>query len=225
MRGLRMDVQAAVTYQFKDPQWVSKAIVGSLMSLLAIPFFFLGMPILYAWALEIARRTARSESGSLPDWSEALQSFGEGFKVFAANVVWMGPPVAAMFLLTTLGESTGGSQSGEAFYLLSICAMPFLFLLMVLAALAMPLQFGAVASTGSFMSAVNPIAVYRFVKSAPSSILTAWLVSFGSTYALGYIGQVLCCVGILPAYVYNYSIWGHLFGQALQHRDHPVPIA
>lgn len=41
-----MDFSDASSFSFKDEDWVSKAIIGSFIALLAFPFPFISTPIL-----------------------------------------------------------------------------------------------------------------------------------------------------------------------------------
>jgi hypothetical protein len=73
-----MGLQAAITYPFKDPEWIKKARAGSLVILLSIPLFFLGTPTLIGWTVEIARNVAQKRESRLPPGTQLSSYFPDG---------------------------------------------------------------------------------------------------------------------------------------------------
>jgi hypothetical protein len=210
-----VDLKEAMLYPFKDPEWLRKAIVGSIIALLAFPLFFLGIPVLFGWGMAIARDVRDGAPPSLPSWSRLTSYFLDGLKPFVATILWLTPGFLLLFISAVLPS---GSTSSESAILASTLLFVLAFGLMLIAGFASPFQFGVAAETGSFVSAADPVSVFRFVRSCPGPALAAWLVCVGSYYVLYTLGVLLCVVGCLPALVYQYALWGHAFGQVLRSR-------
>jgi hypothetical protein len=219
-----MDLQAAVTFPFKDPDWVKKSVVGSLLVLLSFPLVFLGVPILYGWAIRIARNVAAGQETGIPPWSDLSSYFLDGFKLWLASMIWTLPAVAGAIVFVLASSAAEGTSSEGAITIAAICALPFFFIFLVIGGFSLPLQLAVLAQTSSFASTVNPVAVFKVVRQAPTAFLAAWLISVGVQYALPYVGSLFCLVGMLPAMLYLYAIWGHVAGQAILRRSSPRPM-
>jgi len=210
-----MDLKEAIEYPFKDPEWRRKAIMGSMVALLAVPLFFVGIPILLGWATRIARNVRDGGPAILPPWSDLPAYFVDGLRPFAASILWLTP---FLLLIVISASLSGSSTSDEGAFLASCLLFPLAFALMILAGFASPFQFAVAADTGSFFSAADPVSVFHFVRASPGPALAAWLISIGSYYVLSTLGTLLCLIGWLPALVYQHALWGHSFGQVLRAR-------
>lgn len=198
--------------------------VGSILVLLSFPLFFLGTPILYGWAIRIARNVAAGQESGIPPWSELSSYFVDGFKLWIASLIWTLPAVAGAIVFLLASSAAEGTSSEGAITLAAICALPIFLIFLVLGGFSLPLQLAVLAETRSFAFTVNPVAVFNIVRQAPTAFLAAWLISVGVQYALPYVGSLFCLVGMLPAMLYLYAIWGHVAGQAILRRASPRPM-
>jgi hypothetical protein len=79
-----MDVRQALTFIFKDEEWIKKVLLGIVISL--VPIF--GQFALMGYMLVIIRNVKSGDPRPLPDWSEAVQYFVEGLKMWVVNMVY-----------------------------------------------------------------------------------------------------------------------------------------
>ena len=83
------NLREVLSYPFKDPKWVEKFLIGSLLSLGS--FFVLPLFLIYGYLAEILRNALKGKELSLPEWDEWEKKFIEGAKLFAVGLIYMAP--------------------------------------------------------------------------------------------------------------------------------------
>ena len=103
-----MDAGKAIRFVFEDDQWVSKLLLGSVISL--IPFF--GGIALAGYAIAVLRHVREGRSHPLPAWDRLGQYFVDGLLFFVALLVYSIPllilvcPLSLVWLLPALAEDS-----------------------------------------------------------------------------------------------------------------------
>ena len=93
------NLQALLTFPFKDEFWGKKFAFGGLFYFLGILFF--PWVALSGYSYEIMRRIiVEGAEPSLPEWDDFGQYLQDGFKIFGVNLIYGSP--AAMFALPYL---------------------------------------------------------------------------------------------------------------------------
>ncbi len=90
-----MDFGLALTFQFKDPDWVRKLLIASLITLIPVVGWF----FVFGWSLEVARRVIKGEGQSLPEIDMA-RDLVRGVEGFIINIVYNLPAIAVTAGLT-----------------------------------------------------------------------------------------------------------------------------
>ena len=225
------------SYPFKDPKWVSKLVIGGLISLftfLIIPVFFL-----YGYFARILRNAIKGDEPSLPEWDEWEKMFTDGGKLFLAVFIYMLP--MAIIMIIAYVFIFAGSFSTEfaeyardpdsllwpITYLLGSFGGTFLFGIAMLIALITgaftPVIMGHVVAKDDFMAAFQVGEWWQIFRANTSGFLISYLILLAALFlanvAMQLLGMtiILCCVTpflSLGLTFYIMTVGNVLFGQA-----------
>ena len=213
-----MDFQQALTFMFKDEDWIKKILLGALISL--VPIF--GQFALVGYMLAVIRNVKNDEPRPLPEWDEAIQYFVDGLKSWVVNLVYSLPVVVLscpLMLIGFLPMFAGRNEdvmailagvSGVVALLLSIPAMLYGLLL----ALLSPVLLIRLAETGEIPACLRVREVVRYAFANIGPIIIALLIIMAAALVVIAPAAVLT-FGLLayPAAVWINVAFGHLLGQ------------
>ena len=100
------DLGKAFTFPFKDPNWLSKLLVGALFLILSI--FVVGIFIIAGYFVQTIQRVMRREENALPEWTDIGVMLVVGFKFCVVYLLYVVPillimtPVFAISILSAL---------------------------------------------------------------------------------------------------------------------------
>lgn len=219
-----MNVQRAFTYVFEDKQWITKIMIGVLLSLFAwliIPAF-----ILNGYMIAIIRRVMNGTDVPLPEWEDWGKLTRDGFFLTVAQLVYTLPFLLILFVgfLVTVGLGNADSQivaTGLTATWLVIACLGLLFaaaLLFLTPALA--IQY---AIKDDFGACFRVREVWDIITANMADILIVFLVTLLAGFALSLVASVLGiipCLGWIAAVIlglafgpYLTMVTGHLYGQ------------
>lgn len=226
-----MDVGKSFSYQFEDNNWINKLLIGALVS---------AVPILnFAWLgymVDLLRNVMDGVSLPLPQWSDFGEKFMKGLIVWFAGIVYSLPAILLGCIPFSVLAFTGGTESGNlqdtlltAFTGLGLIFGCLLFLYFLALSFFFPAVYINFARKGNFASCFAFSEIIRTVSTNLNKYLTAWLVSIVAGIVVGLIvGIVSAVLGIIPCLgwilawligaigaVYGFTIYAHLFGQAV----------
>ncbi len=224
-----MNVQRAFTYEFEDKQWVTKILVGVLLSLFAwliIPAF-----ILNGYLVAVIRKIMDGEDtgSTLPEWDDWGKLTKDGIFVTIAQIIYTLPFLLIMgvgFLSTVgfggLAEANEGIATaglmatwGVTGCLGLIFAGALLFLTPAIAIqYAIKDDFGACFRVGE---------IWQIISNNFADIFITFLVTMAAGLGLSVVTGVLSiipCLGWIAAGAlglafgpYLIMVTGHLYGQ------------
>lgn len=224
-----MDVKQAFKYVFENKQWVSKILIGVLLSMFAwliIPAF-----ILSGYMIAVIRNVMDGERGgdALPEWDNWGKLLSDGFFVTVATIVYTLPfllILGAGFMGTVgfggLSEMSEGIASaglmatwGVTGCLGLLFAVALLFLLPAIAIrYAIKDDFGACFRVGEIWDIINKNLADIFI---------VFLVTLGAGLGISLVTGILSvipCLGWIAAFIislafgpYLTMVTGHLYGQ------------
>lgn len=203
-----MDVGKSFTFVFEDEKWVSKVVIGGLISL--VPILNLAS---WGFMLETLRRVAEGEERPLPEWGEFGELLVKGVVFFIAMFVYV-IPIIFLSLCFVLFAAVAGDGRGSDL-LVAIFTLP-LACLIFFYALALAVLWPAIAisyaTSGQFAGAFAWGWIYRLITENLGSYLVAVVMSWvaGLVAAIGLIG---CFIGVIFTNFWAYLVYGHLFGQ------------
>lgn len=224
-----MNVQRAFTFEFEDKQWVTKLLVGVLLSLFAwliIPAF-----ILNGYLIAIIRKVMDGEDTgeTLPAWDNWGKLLSDGFFVTIAQIVYTLPFLLVLGIgfmgtvgfggLSDMNEgiATAGLMTtwGVTGCLGLLFAVALLFLTPAIAIqYAIKDDFGACFRVGE---------IWTIISDNFADIFIVFIVTLLAGFALSLVTGVLSlvpCLGWIAAAAlglafgpYLVMVTGHLYGQ------------
>ncbi|MEA3441044.1 MAG: DUF4013 domain-containing protein [Chloroflexota bacterium] len=224
-----MDIGKSFRFVFEDKDWVSKLLIGVLVSLVPIlNFAFMG------YLVQLVLNVSEGIAHPLPDWSDFGDKFVKGLIMVVAGFIYALPIVILIGIMGGTGAladlSTGGEISDVAGALLAgvgvlfACLIALYGLALIFFYYGMTIHF---SREGTFGSCFQIGKIINLISSNLGEYLTAWLVSllfgFVLTIAAGIAFtflSIIICIGwilmfLLAAFL---TVWPnivifHLFGQ------------
>lgn len=241
-----MDIGKAFGFVFEDEEWVTKVLLGALITL--IPIF--GGFALMGYAIAIVRNVKAGNPRPLPDWNDLGRYFTDGLLFWVATFVYSLPmlilicPIALVWILPALAgeqEDLLAVLTGVA-GVLSAGMGCLAVLYGVLLGLLTPVVQIRYAESGDLGTCLRFGEVFRFLFNHIGSIVISQIVLFviGIIIAsvIGGLGTILAVIPIcgwllgaaLGLLMFPISVWltllsSHLYGQIGRQADMaPTPV-
>lgn len=221
-----MDINKAFRFVFDDKQWISKLLIGVLMTLTG--FLIVPALILQGYLVKIIRQVRDGQDNELPEWSDYVDLLRDGFFVTVGQLIWFLPLI---LLVLIVGATAGGFSSmvegsdisgliATGGGLLMLC----LGLLLVVAALFLtPALLIQYAIKGEFGALFRFGEIIDLIRTNMADILMVFLVSLVASVVLSIVFSILIlipCLGWIAAFVagvalgpYISFVTSHLYGQ------------
>ncbi len=209
-----MDFGLALTFQFKDPDWVRKLLIASLITLIPV----VGWVFVFGWSLEVARQVIQGDGHALPE-IDLARDLVRGLEGFIINLVYNLPAIVVTagmaFLLIFTSVIFKNNSGTEGVWILAyLCIIP----LAILYGLAMTLVIAA--AYGNFLAREESLAagfqlseVLALVRKAPVAYFLVLVGQFLCGF-IAFFGLVACIIGVVVTTTYTITVMGHLYGQA-----------
>ena len=230
-----MDIGKAFSFPFEDDEWLTKLVLGAVVS---------AVPILnFAWTgytVDILKNVIDRHAQPLPDWSDFGDKFVKGFFISVAGLIYSLPAIIlaclplGLLVIPVSSEINAESVSqpevfASIFTGVGIVLICLLVLYLLVFSFFYPAVFIHFARKGTFGSCFEISEIIKIVSQNTSKYLTAWLVSIVGAIVVGIIVSVLSvvlspiiCIGWLLTWVvsalagvYLFVIYAHLFGQVI----------
>jgi hypothetical protein len=225
-RRFIMDINQSIRFVKDDPQWLSKLLIGALMSILG--FLILPAMILQGYVVKIIRQVMNGQRDGLPEWDDWGELLRDGFFVTIAQLIYTLPCIILLFIgiaatggiasLTGSEDLAGAIASGGV--LLSLCLLLLFVVALLFLTPAILIQY---AIKDDFAACFRFGEVMDIIRNHTSDILVTFLVSLAAAFVIGIVVSVLAlipCLGWIAAAViglavgpYLSYVTGHLYGQ------------
>ena len=218
------NISEAFSFPFKDPDWVSKALIGGIFTLLSI--ILIGIPVLYGYYIELVQRLRRHEQNPLPEWSELGVKFIVGVKFLITLFVYYLPLIIIMFpiliivAIASIQESHMAGMFGGAALLtvIFLVVIPYSLFMSVLTPI-ISVEYAEKESMGDGLQVGK---ILKLFKVHWQDCLIATLITIG-VGILASVGIIFFIVGILFTSFYASLVRFHLYGQIAQTIHQPSP--
>ncbi len=221
-----MDVNKSFRYVMDDKQWLSKLLIGVLMSILA--FLILPALILQGYLVKVIRHVMGGNWDSLPEWDDWGKLLKDGFFVTVAQFIYTLPFIILMFLgMAATGGVASLSDGSDVAALATTGGGLILFCLIILFAVAFLFLTPAIliqyAIKDEFSACFRLGEVADIIRNHMADILIAFLVTVVAGIVLSLLFGILAiipCLGWIAAALiglavgpYITFVTGHLYGQ------------
>jgi hypothetical protein len=210
-----------------DKTWLSKLLIGVLMSVLS--FLIVPALILQGYVVKIIRRVMGGDWDSLPEWDDWGKLLKDGFFVTVAEIVYTLPFIILMIIgIAATGGMASLAEGGSDFAAVATTGgglvMVCLIILFVVALLfLMPAILIQYAIKDDFGACFRFGEVFDIVRNHTADILIVFLVSVVAAIVLSLVIGILAiipCLGWIAAILiglavgpYVSYVTGHLYGQ------------
>jgi hypothetical protein len=198
------DYSDSIGWPTKDPQWISKIIVQSLITIIPI----VGALALLGWMLA-ALDNLRNGRRELP--GAGFAHLGRGVTLFLVFLVYGLAIVAVCVVLFIIGAviaAAGGNSNSGALGAIGALFIVLGYGLAILAGIAFYFLMAPIivaTERGGFGGGINFPQVFAMARSNPSSTLFAGLFILVG-HLIGSIGSILCGVGVYLTIAYGYAV-------------------
>ncbi len=204
----------AFAYPFRDPDWISKFLVGGLMVLLSV--VLIGVFFLLGYSVRITQRVMRREPNALPDWSDLGGLFVLGFKYAILYLVYALPIIAIVLLIVFFGILVAATNGDEAAVSAMFVFYVMLFIVIVPYAIALTILTPVItvrfAQREQIRDGLALGEIFRFFKKNWANTLIVALLLVGLESLEG-IGILVFIIGFLFTTFYSSLVSYHLMGQ------------
>lgn len=210
-----MDYGQSFSFVWKDPDWIKKLAIASIVVLVGLLTAGLVMIPLGGWMVAIVRRVIRGEEPALAEWADFGSLIIDGLKVVVVAIVWSIPLLLIVGCFSTVAAVAANQDSSGTFTsilsILNACvSLPY----GVILGLLLPASIGEIADHGQLGQALNPANAVKLVRANPGGYIIAWLLAGIASGILSTVGTLICVIGVFPAIAYASAVTGHLYGQA-----------
>jgi hypothetical protein len=207
------DIGRAFSFPFKDPQWVSKFIIGALFGLLCV--VGIGIFFLAGYFIQIAQRVIRREEPALPEWDNLGEKFVLGIKIAIVYLIYLLPVFLLMLPLLPLAILTEQPETAEIIGLFSL-VYSFGFTLLVIPyslalTVASPIITYKFALHERIGDALDIGGIIKDFGKNWQNVIVVALITIG-LQSFAWIGIVLFIIGVAFTILYSYMVPAYLSG-------------
>lgn len=210
-----MDIGKSISFVFEDKKWIEKILIGGLIMMLTVIFSWtiivgvIGGALMLGYMVKLVRNVRERQEYPLPAWDEWGEKIVSGIKLMVIFFVWSLPLIIISFpfgILTGLaGEDLGG--------LLALCFSCISILYAIILFLASPAITIRFAEGEDLSSGFQFSEILEFTKNHVGDIIIAVIVLWLIQMVAGFIGLLLCGVGMFFTGIWAMMVQGHLYGQ------------
>jgi hypothetical protein len=222
-----MDVNKAFRFMFDDKQWISKLLIGAVMSVLS--FLIIPAFILQGYLVKIVRQVMDGNDSELPEWMDYGKLVRDGFFVTIGQLIWALPFILLMLIVGLVtgglgsvvdssGDMVGAATTGAGLLLACLVLLTVIAFLFLTPALL--IQY---AREGEFGALFRFSEIFDIIRDHMADILIAFLVSVVAVLAISVVTGIVAivpCLGWIAAALiglamgpYIQFVTGHLYGQ------------
>lgn len=226
-----MDISRALQHPTRDPAFVQKLAVTSLVGMVPILNF-----ALYGYALEHSKNVVEGRDTPLPSWDNLGAKFERGLMLGLAQLVYLAPVLLVygcffIFAIGSMGLANAAStrqQSrdiGALFGVGTVAVMCLVALMALAISLLSPGVYRQYYTHGTFASCFKFGEVLAYTRRRIGDIVLAWLALGAIGVVVGLGSMVLSfvpCLGTLAVLALSFAVTGylivvhaHLMGQML----------
>ncbi len=216
-----MDYGKSFTYVFEDDNWISKFLVGVVVSL--VPIVNLAG---YGYMVELLKNVRDGVENPLPDWDDFGKFFVDGLKYLAGLLVYLIPVILLSFAIIPIAIAadavgTPDEALGGVLFLF-YCGI---FILTFLPMLFYPALFVQFAKNDEIMDMLRIGDIWQLVKEDLGNYIIILLMVFFVLSFIVSLGMIACFIGIFFTAWWGQLASAHMFGQFAKPKEKPAESA
>lgn len=221
---------------FKDRDWLSKFLTGSLFILAGWVIPVIPLVFVFGYALQAMRETIQSGEGRLPAWEDWASLGVKGVLCLVLYFIYCLPGLVLLVGAVAsfvLGLVLNGLTPDDASRLIASPTVLLARLLLLVGAvglaggllawlagfLAAPIAMARLAETGELRAALEIDRIWAIIRSQAGNFILAWAVYLGLVYVSSMLCAMLyytvCCCILIPIVSAPLSFYILVFAAAL----------
>ena len=207
-----MDYGRGLSFMQRDPNWIVKTVIGSVLMLVPIVNF-----ATYGYMLDVIRNVAQERETPLPEWGENFgDRFVRGFLAIVIQFVYMLPIWLVACLFFALGAAGSGAldDGGALFGSAMLCLMPIFFIALLACTMIAWIGIIRYGITNTFSEAFrfgDIMATLRANLGRWAMLLLMMLVLYT---VFGVVASIPCFLGFVFFGFYPQLVLAHWLAQA-----------
>ena len=202
-----MDYGKSFSYVFEDEQWLTKFLIGAVVSLIPIVNF-----ATYGYVLEVLKNVRDGRERPLPEWDDFGGLFMNGLKFILGTLVYALPVIFVSFF--TIPFTIIAGEDPGALYGIGMVAVSCLVLLLALVPVALtPALMVQFAINDQISDMFKLSAMWDMIKADFGTYIIILLFLAFVLTIVGGIGFIACFIGVIFTTWYAYLVAGHITGQ------------
>jgi hypothetical protein len=228
--------ERAFFFPFKDRDWLSKFLIGSLFILASWVIPIIPLVFVFGYTIQTMRRTIQAGEGQLPAWQDWAGLGMKGvlclvlyFIYCLPGLVLLAGAVASFVLSLAVNGLTPDDASrlitspmvllARLLLLIAAAALAGSLLALLAGSLAAPVAAARLAATGELRAALEIDRIWAIVRSQAGNFVLAWAVYLGLIYVSSMLYAMLyytiCCCILVPIISAPVSFYMLVFAAAL----------
>ncbi|GEM_PF-574267 len=228
--------ERAFLFPFKDRDWLSKFLIGSLFILASWVIPIIPLVFVFGYAIQTMRQTIQAGEGQLPAWEDWAGLGVKGvlclvlyFIYCLPGLVLLAGAVASFVLSLVVNGLTPDDASrlitspmvllARLLLLIAAAALVASLLALLAGSLAAPVAAARLAATGELRASLEIDRIWAIVRSQAGNFVLAWAVYLGLIYVSSMLYAMLyytiCCCILIPIISAPLSFYTLVFAAAL----------
>ncbi len=182
-----MDIGRSFSYAFEDKNWITKVLIGGLLSIVPIVSF-----IPMGYALRTFRQILEGTETPLPEWDDWGGDFMRGLYITLAGLIYSIPSM----ILGGIGGALASTNSD----VVTILSMGFSCISVIYGlalAVFLPALIITYARTDEFSAFFNFAEAWRMISKNLGNYVVAILMALAISIVASIAGTILCLIGVI----------------------------
>jgi len=204
-----MDYGKSFTFVFEDEKWISKFVIGVLITLVPIVNF-----ATYGYMVQLLKNVRDGEEYPLPEWDDFGKMFIDGLKFLVGALVYALPIFLLSFVImifAIIAESGGAAETVFTGGIVLVSCLTLIFSLLIL--LVYPALYIQYAKDDQISDMFRLGDMWDLFKANPANYLIILLMIFFVVGFIASFGMIVCFVGIFFTAWWAQLVTAHMLGQ------------
>ncbi len=218
-----MDYGKSISFVFQDDHWIKTILIGGLIILAGLFFFwtiigpFVAFALLAGYMMQLIRAVRLDPEAELPAWENWSELLTDGSKLLIVQFIWQIPWFIMLTPIVLFSILSGFYPESDALVIISglstIGFGCFMFLYMLFYMFLHPAITINLTIRREFLSGFDFGAIFRLTKAHLADVFVILLILYGIQYIANLVGMLMLIIGMAFTSFWVMLVRGHLYGQ------------
>lgn len=213
-----MDFGKSFSYVFEDENWISKVLVGVVITLIPIVNF-----ASYGYMIQVLKNVRDGVERPLPEWDNFGKYFVDGLKSLVGFLVYFIPVFVLSFVMIPVGiAAENGAVSDDVVAMVMFLVMCLMFIFIAVPMFLYPALYIQYAKNDSIGDMFNISEIWDLIGKNLGNYVIVLLMIFFVLGLISAAGILLCFVGVFFTAWWVQLIAAHMMGQLALPKEKPA---